>query len=202
MSFELDHAAKVSVTVELGKQYTVNFKSNGGGSLSKWLQETGPDRHLTHLKFTEEGIQVTDSDLAKRDSDNLRRSIYELHKELEKAGPFQDLYFKVPFKMDTTLVVGFDKSRGDLEVIAKDIGGRIATRAANTAVVEYLLAKEEAVQLTPAETKLLDEYRLNWIMDLEGCLTVYDQRIVYCDLDYDFYPCVGALVETTSEESY
>jgi hypothetical protein len=96
----------------------------------------------------------------------------------------------------------FDKSRTDQGSYAQGLGGRLATREENRAVVNDLLEKEENGDLNPAETKLLKTYRKKFVRDSEGGLVVDGRRVyVYGDLNAYDYPSNGVLVVLPLAES-
>ena len=96
----------------------------------------------------------------------------------------------------------FNTSRSNQKVYACRLGGRLATREENRAVVTALLEKEDKGNLNQAEAKLLETYRKNVVRDLQGGLGIYDRRVDgYSNSDSGESPCYGALVVLPLVES-
>jgi hypothetical protein len=96
----------------------------------------------------------------------------------------------------------FEKSRSDQVSYAQRLGGQLATREENRAVVNDLLEKEKNETLNTAETKLLKTYREQFVRDSEGGLDVIGS--VVDDLFFLFFhadPYCAALVVLPLAES-
>lgn len=95
----------------------------------------------------------------------------------------------------------FGMSRTDQNSFAEGLGGRLATRKENFAVVNALLNKEDQGNLNPAEAELLKTYRDLWVRDSQGSIDVDRRFGDDFDLKSRGYPNVGALVVLPLAES-
>jgi hypothetical protein len=97
----------------------------------------------------------------------------------------------------------FNKTRTDQNAYAKQLGGRLATREENRAVVNDLIEKEKKGTLNTVETNLLKTYREKYVRDSQGGIGVRGRHLSegYPYQGVDDCPRCGALVVLPLEES-